>query len=44
MNPFYQTAELLGGCEHKGRFAFRELEIYTIPRLSREALVKVFIS
>ena len=38
MDPFYQIAELIGDGE------LRELEIYNIPRLSKKALVTVFIS
>lgn len=44
LDPFYQIADLDGACEQQGMFPIGELEIYTIPRLSREALVRVFIS
>lgn len=44
LDSFYQPAELAGACEQQGMFPLREQEIYTIPRLSKKALVKVFIS
>lgn len=36
LDPFYRTAELVGGCAQEGMFPLRELEIYTIPRVSRK--------
>lgn len=44
LDPFYQVAELVGDGEQQGMFLLRELEIYSIARLSGKALVTVFIS